>query len=232
MNNTSPVSVLLLHGAIGSKQQLEPLAALLKDNFEVHTLNFSGHGGIDFSTQFNIHHFAKEVLAYLKQFPEKKFHVFGYSMGGYVALYLEKIQPGTFQSIYTLATKFNWDAATAEKESKMLNPDLIEMKLPAFAKELAERHGVNNWKILLKKTAVMMLEMGEKTPLSNDDFKNIHTPVMLTLGDMDKMVSKEETVAVKNKLPKGFFKSYLNWPHPIEKIDIATLAADINYFIG
>jgi esterase/lipase len=37
--------LVLLHGAIGSKDQLHPLANALKKDFDVHLLNFSGHGG-------------------------------------------------------------------------------------------------------------------------------------------------------------------------------------------
>jgi esterase/lipase len=36
--------LLLLHGAIGAKDQLQPLADELKDNYFIHTLNFSGYG--------------------------------------------------------------------------------------------------------------------------------------------------------------------------------------------
>ena len=37
--------ILLLHGAIGAASQLDKLKEELKDNFEIYTLSFSGHGG-------------------------------------------------------------------------------------------------------------------------------------------------------------------------------------------
>jgi len=40
--------LLLLHGALGSKEQLAALALKLKDKYVVHTLNFNGHGGRPF----------------------------------------------------------------------------------------------------------------------------------------------------------------------------------------
>jgi esterase/lipase len=43
--------ILLLHGAIGAKDQLQPLADALKDRYIVHTLNFSGHGGEAFAKE-------------------------------------------------------------------------------------------------------------------------------------------------------------------------------------
>ena len=59
--------IILLHGAIGSKEQLQPLADKLKDNFIVHTLSFSGHGGEGMIEEFNIKNFAANVIAYLSK---------------------------------------------------------------------------------------------------------------------------------------------------------------------
>ena len=42
--------------------------------------------------------------------------IFGYSMGGYVALHAARRHPERIGSIMTLGTKFAWDTPTAEKE--------------------------------------------------------------------------------------------------------------------
>ena len=76
-----------------------------------------------------------------------------------------------------------------------------------------------------------MLEMGLNPPLKEEDFTKITIPVIISWGDADKMVSKEESVNVKNVLPNGFFKTYTNWPHPLEKLDIKLLANDIRLFV-
>ena len=86
-------SLLLLHGAIGAKDQLQPIAEQLKNTFDVHTLNFSGHGGEPMPSSFSIEQFAGDVLLFLKQNNISKTNIFGYSMGGYVALYLAKHHP-------------------------------------------------------------------------------------------------------------------------------------------
>ncbi|MFN4234434.1 MAG: alpha/beta fold hydrolase [Bacteroidia bacterium] len=223
-------SIILLHGAIGAKNQLLSLAEILKVHIDVHLIEFSGHGSSNNSCEFSIQEFSNDIINYIRLFPDKKFHVFGYSMGGYVALYTELKHPGTFSSIFTYGTKFKWDKETAEKEIKLLNPEKIQEKIPAFANELAIRHGKENWKDVLHKTAQMMLKMGENPPLNDDDFSKIKIPVIITWGDADKMVSKEESVKVKNRLSNGFFKSYTNWPHPIEKLDYKALANDIERF--
>lgn len=225
-------TLLLLHGAIGAKDQLQPLAEALKDSFEVHTLNFSGHGGEPFSEAFTIQQFADEVLQYILDYQLKNVHVFGYSMGGYVALFLANKQLHTFEKIFTLATKFRWSPEIALQEVKMLDPKIIEERIPSFAKTLQERHAPNCWKLLMKKTSSMMLVMGETPPLTAKDFQNIHTPVKLAIGNADKMISIEETSEVANLLPNSRFLILQDVPHPIEKVPVARLAEVIKKFMN
>src|SRR5438874_2630061 len=37
-------TLLLLHGALGAQSQFAPLRELLRENFDVHALDFEGHG--------------------------------------------------------------------------------------------------------------------------------------------------------------------------------------------
>ncbi|MBK8706376.1 MAG: hypothetical protein IPN33_24315 [Saprospiraceae bacterium] len=54
-------SLILLHGAIGSKDQLAALKNLLSSHYEVYDLNFSGHGSKPVDGNFSIPAFAEEV---------------------------------------------------------------------------------------------------------------------------------------------------------------------------
>lgn len=217
--------LLLLHGAIGSKDQLQPLADLLKNDFIVHLFNFSGHGGKPFSEKpFSIHAFAAELEDYLSTQHIKQASVFGYSMGGYVALYLAKQHPQFFNEIITLATKFQWDEAIAAKEAAMLNTEIILEKVPVFAEQLKQRHAPNNWILVLNKTKEMLLQMGKENPLQLSDYETINQPVLLLLGDNDKMVTREETEAVQRALPNSRFQLLEQTAHPVEKANMAVLA--------
>tara|TARA_R110002072_G_scaffold174802_4_gene330402 strand:+ start:878 stop:1561 length:684 start_codon:yes stop_codon:yes gene_type:complete len=224
-------TLLLLHGAIGAKDQLEPLSEYLKGQFEVHNINFSGHGGQPFYGTFSIEKFADEILNYLQENQLEKVSFFGYSMGGYVALYLASIYPEKVESIFTLATKFDWSPEISQKETKMLNPEIIKEKIPAFAKALQNRHHPQSWEMLLEKTSQMMLDLGTKQPLEKDDFHKIKTPVKLAIGDEDKMVSILETKQVSEWLPNATLLILPDVQHPIEKAPITLLAEEITAFI-
>lgn len=224
--------LLLLHGAIGSKAQLEPISEILKDNFELHKLNFSGHGGRDFNNHFNIKQFAEDVIEYLTENKIQSVDVFGYSMGGYVALYLARHYPKRVGKIITLGTKFKWNESIANKEVKMLNPDVISEKIPVFANVLNKRHSPVDWKILLTKTSNMMLEMGLHNPLQLNDYNQINHEVNIGLAIEDEMVSKEETEEVYENLPNAAIYFLPNSKHPIEKVDLRLLAKEILNFMN
>jgi len=224
-------TLLLLHGAIGASDQLNPLSEVLQNQYTIHNLNFSGHGGSNFRHPFSIENFTEEVLDYLNQNNINKVSVFGYSMGGYVALYLALKHPERVEKIFTLATKFDWSPEISHKEIQMLNPQIIKEKIPAFAKILQQRHRPQSWEEVLNKTSQMMLGLGQKQPLTTEDFQKIKTPVTLAIGDTDKMVSVNETREVSEWLPNAEFLILPEIPHPIEKVPVTLLADKINHFL-
>lgn len=227
----SKQKLLVLHGALGSQAQLKPLKSALEDSFEVHTLNFTGHGGRNFGeVDFSIDQFTKDVLDYLDEKDVDKINVFGYSMGGYVALNLAEKFPDRVAKIFTLATKFAWSVESASKEVKMLNPNLMEEKVPAFAAILKERHAPLDWKLHLNKTAEMMLALGSGLGLSTEDFGTILNEVLITVGSKDRMVSQEESETVANALPNGNFEVLEGFKHPIEQVDLNVLSEKIKSF--
>lgn len=225
--------VILLHGAIGAKDQLQPLATALQDKYIVHTLNFSGHGGIGFPAEpFSMELFAKDVLDYMQQYQIEQANIFGYSMGGYVAMYLAKYHPQKINKVVTLATKFYWDEATAAREIKMLDASTIEQKIPAFATQLQQRHAPQDWKLLLERTASFLLSLGKNNALQLQDYASINTASLLLLGDRDKMITLEETLAVYKQLSNAQLALLPNTAHPIEKVNVDMLLFFIHQFIA
>ena len=224
--------MLLLHGALGSAEQLQPLADALGGYVTVHKFNFSGHGGRPFSADpFSIALFSNEIKGYMQQHAIDRAAVFGYSMGGYAAMYLAKHFPGKISTLITLATKWHWDEAIAAREIKMLDANIIREKLPAFATQLQQRHAPNDWTIVLEKTAALLLDLGKQNALQSEDYASINIPCLLLLGDRDKMVTADETIAISQKLPAAQFSLLPNTPHPFEQVDISLLAQTIKDFI-
>lgn len=225
--------IICLHGAIGSSAQLRPLVQRLSELFPaVYSYEFTGHGGKPLpATQFSIQLFAQDLLRWMDEQQISKANIFGYSMGGYVAMYNARHYPDRIAKIMTVATKLAWDIPTAQKEVKMLDPQKISEKVPKFAAVLAERHAPENWEDVLSRTAALMLSLGENPEMNDDDFAALQHEVLLCVGDRDAMVSVEETVRVYRLMKNAQFAVLPSTPHPIEQMNVDLLAEVFHRFV-
>jgi pimeloyl-ACP methyl ester carboxylesterase len=226
--------LILLHGALGCSQQLGPLELALCNRFQIHRFNFSGHGGLNFSSEFSITVFVNELKYYIGNNigTQQKVNIFGYSMGGYIAMQLCYLYPGYIQQLITLGTKWDWNATTALQESQQLNAAVIQERFPAFAEQLALRHGADNWKLLLEKTAAMMLELGNCPGITAQALQAVNIPVLLLRGEQDKMVSAAETLATALNLKHGSHQTLPGCKHPLEQVNLQLLENEIYTFLN
>lgn len=215
--------LILLHGALGAASQLQPLKKILENQFEIIILEFEGHGLTKSDAPFSIDLFVSNLKSFLDNNNLKNVVVFGYSMGGYVALKLASKHPEYFEKIITLGTKFDWTPESAEREIKMLNPEKIEEKVPAFTKMLDRLHSENGWKNVMCKTADMMQRLGNGEATTDEVYQNIRTKCFIGVGDGDQMVTQDETKRVASLIKNAEFYLLENTVHPIDKIDVKKL---------
>src|SRR5688572_28937382 len=222
--------IILLHGALGSSEQLIELDELLQDTFNVHRINFSGHGGLPVPNDgFSMELFERDITNYMESRKIESAFFFGYSMGGYVALSYFKKNPQRVKSIFTLATKFDWNPESAKREISFLDPEKTESRVPQFARQLEKCHEPSDWKLIMKLTSGFITSLGNDH-LESGDFNMIQCPVRLAVGDRDKMVSIEATHAVYKELPLGSLLVMPCTPHPIELCDTSRLANELKQF--
>lgn len=223
---------MILHGAAGSKERFEKLAESLKDKFDVYRMNFSGHGGEPIPEEpFSTELFAKDVINFLNNNEVRQVNIFGFSMGGFVGLYLASHFPERVLKVFTLGTKFNWTKETVKQQVKLLDPETITEKIPAYAEELKQLHHPNNWIEVIEKTVEMLTEMGKKNPLSDTDLIGLEIPVLIAMGDRDNLVIIEESVFSFRLLIKGQFLVIPNTPHPVHNVDVDILSGQITRFM-
>lgn len=224
--------LILLHGALGSKEQLVALGEHLSRQYDVYSFNFSGHGGDTTVEPYSIDLFVQDTIDFMQLEDVEKAHFFGYSMGGYVALRLAHDYPGRAQKIITLGTKFKWDPESAAKEVRMMNPEIIEQKIPAFAATLAARHQPGDWKSIMARTGEMMTALGDGAAMISSHFRSIEHEVLICIGTDDHMVSITESETTSGQLPHGHLKVIEGFRHPLEAVDISTLSSVISGVIG
>jgi len=221
--------LLLLHGALGHVGQFSALKHELDPTFEVHSFNFEGHGGRESNRAFSMPHFVENVLEYLSDQGIQEIFIFGYSMGGYVALCLAQQHLKMVKGIISYGTKFAWNLETAKRETKMLDAKLIAEKVPKYAAALQSIHGKDQWEVVLEKTAQMITGLGADAPLDETVLNQIDLPVRILIGTEDQMVSLEESNWAAHHLSQGEMQSLRGFKHPLEKVDPKALASYIRF---
>ena len=228
---TTPL--LLLHGALGAADQFDKLASLLADDFEIHRLDFEGHGPTPIQHDtFHGDHFMENVAAYLADHKLDTVDIFGYSLGGYVASQLAQQQPGRVRRIVALSTKFLWDEATAERECKQLDVEKIKAKVPRFAEMLAQRHTAEGWENVVNRTQDLLRSNAADGGLPPEFMVTLPHPIRILVGDRDHTVPLEESAAIYRALQQGELEVLPNTPHPFERVSLERLVISLREFFG
>jgi pimeloyl-ACP methyl ester carboxylesterase len=223
-------NLIILPGALGGSDQFYKLKENLENDFRVFLFDYSGHHKKKFRHDFSIENFSVELQEFIEHNQIKKSIVFGYSMGGYVALRLICKAPELITGLITLGTKFGWTLENSKAEIKNLNPEIIEQKVPAFAEQLKTRHGENNWKNVLNETSKMMLALGNHNEVLEYPLEKVKVKVWLGRGDKDKMVDRDETIQIINKMPFASGFELPDTKHPFENVNIKIMSAIIQAF--
>ena len=221
--------IIILHGALGSRHQFDAL--LERCGASAQCIEFPGHGTTpDIHTPWSIPAFATYLANALEQVGGRA-RIFGYSMGGYVAMYLAMQRPELVSRILTLGTKLAWNPTSATHESARLDPETIIAKVPHFASDLMRRHGEERWRTVLAKTAALMRDLGDTPLLTPESVTTLSQPVRMCVGDRDAMVSIDETAVIARALPLGQLAVLPDTRHPMEQQDLDQLMFHITTWL-
>ncbi len=228
--STKPI-LLLLHGALGSTKTFDKLRLFLSENYNIYSFDFQGHGEeSDYDKPLTMEGFSTQFIDFLNAHQLKSVHLFGYSLGGYVGMYLARHHPETILSLFTMGTKWDWTEISAQKETAFLNPAKMQEKVPKFTAQLAAIHGETRWIATVNAVRNFMLESGKHPVFSEADYKNILIPVMIGVGDRDTTANLDATLMVYRTLPNAQFFVAPNTPHPFERVDISLITKVLSIF--
>jgi len=225
-------TILLLHSALNTSDQFTLLSEKLEPYFDVFTLDFSGHGQMQYDGTLDMKVLVGDINRFFEQMEVETCHIFGYSMGGYAAVSFAHITPKKLSKIITLGTKWDWNPTSSAKEIAMLDPDVMIEKVPSYVVKLQALFGEKNWTNVVRNTAALMFDLGHGGGLVEDDFKTIETDVLILRGSEDKMVTAESSQDVASWLENGNYLEIDGSPHPLEKVDTDVLVNEIVGFCG
>lgn len=224
--------LLLLHGALGDATQLAGLASRLGDQRRVTCVELEGHGATPLRRPpMRIESLAEAVLETMDHAAIEVADLFGYSLGGYVALHLAATLPGRVARVATLATKLAWTPEIAARECRLLDADMIRAKVPKFGAALEARHTAEGWETLLAHTDGLLRALGERPLISAETLAALTQPVRIAVGDRDATVTIEECIDAVRQLPHGELEVHPRTAHPFEKAPIDRIAHSLTEFL-
>ena len=219
----------MLHGSRGTHQELRPLAEAMTEFCSPILLNLLGHGGRDIPDLLTVKGMAGDVLEQMDTHGIKSTYCFGYSFGGYVALYLARHFPERIKGVCTLATKVNFDEQTVSLWTRLSGVQRIRNLQRDI---MDQRHPGQDWDRLVEGLVNLYRRLGTMPELSADDFARITVPSLIISADKDQLVPWPEALALAYSIPNGQGFTFAGMAHPFSLIPPPFLATVIGKWLA
>jgi len=229
--DAGPPTIVLLHGAVGSAVTMTPLADALAPTIQTHAFNLIGHGGRPVPERCTLAEFALDVIAQMDERALPRAHVFGYSSGGTIALYLARHFPERFLSVCTLATKHVFDRRTLAHWTFLADPERLRRSKNSRKAESARLHLPQDWLAVIALNRRMFEEFGRRRPLNDHDLRAISVPALFFSSDEDQLVPLDETIALGKLMRDGRVVIFKGRCHPFEIVPIGAMAKAMTNWI-
>ena len=223
-------AILLLHGANGSARELDPLAAPLRAHANVIAHDLPGHGGRAVPERLSFEAAAADAIERLDREGVERAVVVGYSLGGYLALYLASKYPQRVLGACAIAAKFTFDAETVKQWSYLAQPARLERPGNPRAAEMLVAHGPGWHAVTLANTALFR-SLGQAPPLAEADFRAIERPVLLVNSNRDPLVQWDETLRIGGLVPGARLVMFYGLAHPLRNVPVARVAEAIGQWM-
>lgn len=195
-------TILFLHsgysrGLLAFSGQIQPFSGTYRCLFP----DFRGHGRTHAeSLIWNNRMIADDMAAFLKALNVEKAHLFGYSTGGGVALYLAAAHPEMVKTVTTIGCggelypegSEDWEPEALLRDGKL---DMIEKT----AARHAEAHR-GDWKTYMHQE---VLDWQNHPDISEDEWNKLTMPMLFIAGSEDYYATPERLGRMKAKCPQA-----------------------------
>ena len=144
-DNTQAPTVVLLHGWTGNADiNFFPAYQELAQRYSVIALDHRGHGrGLRTSDRFTLEDCADDAIAVLDRLGVSKVTAVGYSMGGPIAMLMNKRHPNRVNALVLCATALEWRATRNERArwriGRVISPLFRMLSTPRIINRVVKR---------------------------------------------------------------------------------------------
>ena len=228
-SNAPPLVVL--HGALGSTElETDRLVAHWEKSFRVIALDFSGHGASTSASETPTWAtYTDDVTALLEHLDLREVRLFGFSMGGGVALAAAARHPDRVSHLAVHATNVQWDT---EDVNRMVPPMLAALDNPTgrWATRLRETHG-SSWRDLIHQIVAFTRHLPNDW-ISDDVLATIRQPALISAGDADRYFDVRHALHLYRTISDAHLWIVPGLDHPIQHADVPTFASTVAAHLG
>lgn len=225
--------LLVLHGALGSTElETDRLVRVWETDFRVYALDFRGHGrsgdlAADVPTWED---FVSDAIAAIDHFGLRDLRVFGFSMGGGVALAAALERPDAVARLAVHGVNVQWDTAEVEAMVGPMDVAGMEASNPFWARRLAETHGAGRWQRLTRQLIAFTRRLPERH-MTDAELGRIACPTRVSAGDRDRFFDVRHAVGLYRAIPDARLAILPGLDHPIQGVDVPAFARDVGAFL-
>ncbi len=222
--------LVVLHAALGSTEmETRRLTRLWEKDFRVYALDFMAHGKSDAfeDDELTMERFAENVIALLDGQAIEKAHLFGFSLGGSVALHAASRHPTRFDRLAIHAHNVRWDRRELRLMVGTLQSALDEQD-SYWSRRLAKTHGAN-WQLLVRR----MIAFTEALPNRQfpvGDLAAIAHPTLVSTGDRDRFFGLRHALMLHSTLPHASLAVLPGVDHPIQTVEPESFSVQVRDF--
>ena len=229
-------ALVVLHGALGSTElETDRLIRLWERTFRVWALDFAGHGRSAALGRSappggapTWETYTADAVALLDHMGAPA-RVFGFSMGGAVALATALARPDAVARLAVHGVNVQWDEAEVEAMVGPMNPDRMRAEHPFWARRLEDVHGAG-WERLVADMIAFTRGLPD-AHLTDVELGRVACPTLVSHGDADRFFDVRHAVGLWRAVPGARLQVIPGLDHPIQGVDVPAFAGGVERFL-
>ena len=224
--------LVILHGAAGATMlETEPLIRHLEPHFRVLALDFAGHGasGSYDDVVLSVDFLADNIRGVLDFYGLEQVHVFGFSIGGFVALRFALMHPKRVGKLAVHSANVDWNDELATTMNARLNATLLASRYPAIAQRLDEFH--TDWQRLFARVNRMITSL----PIHKQTQHALHRidhPTLVSAVDEDDLLPLGVPFSLHRALPHSTLAILPGTHHAFRALDPVLYTRLLLHYFG
>jgi pimeloyl-ACP methyl ester carboxylesterase len=216
-------TLILLPGLLGTiESHWRRFIPEFARHFHAVVVDLRGHGKTNNpSGTLSLTAFVNDLHTLCDSLQIEQAHICGYSLGGYIGLAYGVQHRGKVSALIMHGTKFFWTSDAVRSTVEDFDSETIMQKVPTWGESLQRDHepgnGKDGWEDLLLASRDFIESM-PKDGLTPGSVSHADFPILVSIGDSDEMVPRDEAERLVASLPDATLHIFENTKHPMQSV--------------